>query len=131
MNYRTFMPAAEPVVDGGFSQVDEHTAAGRVLVYIETDDIERSFARIEANAGKRMEPPVEIPGVGAIATFLAPASKLMAPKARRGHVTGDRARGAIDLTAPGARPRPVDQESRRFGSLQTMVYAGSNTLPRS
>ena len=78
MNYTTFMPAAEPAVGGGFSQVDEHTPAGRVLVYIETDDIEKSFAKIEANGGKRMEPPMEIPGVGAIATFLDPTGNLVA-----------------------------------------------------
>ena len=78
MNYTTFMPAEDSPLGGGFSPVGEFTPAGRILVYIETDDIEESFAKIEANGGQRLQPPMEIPGVGAIATFSDPTGNLMA-----------------------------------------------------
>lgn len=71
MNYTTF--SADPGPGGGFSKVDgTNVHAGSVLVYISTDDIDATLARIEAAGGKTAVPKTPIPGMGSFAVFTDP-----------------------------------------------------------
>jgi predicted enzyme related to lactoylglutathione lyase len=57
---------------GGFAQVGENTQVGTVTVYVATDDINASLAKIEANGGKTVMPKSPIPGIGSMALFTDP-----------------------------------------------------------
>ncbi len=70
MNYATFEAEGGP--GGGFSPVNDENPAGTVLVYIETDDIEASLAKIKSLGGKVIAPKQEIPGVGWFGIFADP-----------------------------------------------------------
>ncbi|MHB8646338.1 MAG: VOC family protein, partial [Thermomicrobiales bacterium] len=60
MNYTMF--AAEAGPGGGFAQVGEGMAnAGQVLIYVSTDDIDASLAKVESLGGKTVLPKTEIP----------------------------------------------------------------------
>jgi hypothetical protein len=63
--------SADPGPGGGFPQVDEQQGmqSGDVLLYLGTDDIEGTLARIEACGGKTLAPKTEIPGIGWFAIF--------------------------------------------------------------
>ena len=77
MGYTVFQAEGGP--GGGFTKVDEQTApVGRVLVYIHTDDIDGSLARIEANGGVAVAPKTEIPGIGWFAVFTDPTGNRLA-----------------------------------------------------
>lgn len=71
MNYATFEPSEG--VGGGFNPVTEENPAGSVVVYIGTDDIEASLAKVEQLGGKTTWPKTEIPGMGWFATFTDPS----------------------------------------------------------
>lgn len=69
MNYATFV--AEPGPGGGFNPVT-NMPAGSTIVYISTDDIEASLAKVVANGGKVTQKKDEIPGFGWFAMFEDP-----------------------------------------------------------
>jgi uncharacterized protein len=76
-NYHMFQ--ANPGPAGGFVGVSDGTesggmryAPGEVLVYISTDDIDATLARIEEHGGKTELPRTEIPGTGWFAVFTDP-----------------------------------------------------------
>src|SRR5262245_46143037 len=71
MNYVMFAATGGP--GGGFPQADnEMYKPGDVLVYIGTDDIDATLARIEALGGKTLMPKTEIPGSGWFGIFSDP-----------------------------------------------------------
>jgi len=76
MNYTTF--EAEGGTGGGFNPVSENNPAGTVLVYINTDNLEETLAKIEARGGKTLEPGFEIPTVGWMAVFQDPTGNKLA-----------------------------------------------------
>ncbi|MSP13281.1 MAG: VOC family protein [Chloroflexi bacterium] len=69
-NYTSFQPQSG--MGGAFPQSDEHRGPGVAIVYIHTDDIDDSIAKIEAAGGQIMMPKMEIPGTGWIALFTDP-----------------------------------------------------------
>jgi len=75
MNYATF--AAEGGPGGGFNPVTEQNPAGTVLIYVATDDIEASLAKVEAAGGKTVMPKTEIPEVGWFGLFTDPTGNLV------------------------------------------------------
>ncbi len=82
-NYTTF--ATGPQQGGGFTHIGGATPEGypkqeinSVLVYISTDDIDGSLAKVEANGGKTLYPRSEIPGVGWFAIFADPVGNNLA-----------------------------------------------------
>ena len=76
MNYTTFDTGKEP--GGGFNPLGEQVKAGDVFVYIGTDDIDATLAKIEAQGGKTVMPKSEIPGVGWFAFFNDPTGNMVA-----------------------------------------------------
>lgn len=63
----------EPAPGGGFPKVDGETYnPGDVIVYVSTDDIEASLAKVEELGGKTLLPKTEIPGMGWFAFFSDP-----------------------------------------------------------
>ncbi len=71
-NYHMFQ--ANPGPGGGFVQVGEASGykPGEVLIYVSTDDIDASLARVEALGGKTLQPKTEIPHTGWFAFFADP-----------------------------------------------------------
>jgi predicted enzyme related to lactoylglutathione lyase len=69
-NYTGFETGSPP--GGGFNPLTEQTQPGNVLVYIGTDDIEATLAKIESLGGKTAVPKTEIPKVGWFALFFDP-----------------------------------------------------------
>ena len=76
MDYITFDPGEGP--GGGFPKVDDQIKPGDVTVYIETDDIEESLAKIESLGGKTVMEKTEIPQTGWFAWFNDPTGNTMA-----------------------------------------------------
>jgi len=70
MNYATFEAEGGP--GGGFNPLTEENPAGTVTVYIETDDIDATLAKIAARGGKMVQPKAEIPGYGWMGIFADP-----------------------------------------------------------
>jgi len=77
-DYWQFRPEAGP--GGGFPGTGEPSGAkiGELLVYIGTDDIEASLAKIESLGGKTLMPKQEIPGTGWFAFFEDPSGNKVA-----------------------------------------------------
>ncbi|HEX5504461.1 MAG TPA: VOC family protein [Thermomicrobiales bacterium] len=73
MDYSTF--AAEGGPGGGFTTSGE---TGKVLIFVGTDDIDASLAKVESLGGKTVQPKMEIPGVGWFGTFSDPAGNTIA-----------------------------------------------------
>jgi predicted enzyme related to lactoylglutathione lyase len=63
---------------GGFNKVTEHTPAGQVLVYIDSDDIDADLAKIEKLGGSVVTPKTEIPGTGWFGLFKDPTGNTLA-----------------------------------------------------
>ena len=77
MNYATFEAEGGP--GGGFATVDNQLhKAGDVLVYIGTDDIDATLARIVKSGGKIVLPKTEIPSIGWFAIFNDPTGNRVA-----------------------------------------------------
>ena len=76
MNYTMFTAEGGP--GGGFPQVGEMTRAGHVLVYVSTDDIDATLAKIESLGGKTVLPKTEIPTVGWFGIFTDPTGNQIA-----------------------------------------------------
>ena len=77
MDYTTFK-SGENAPGGGFNDVREGNPAGNTVVYIYTDNIEDSAAKIEAGGGKMVSPAMDIPGVGTMQHFVDPTGNHMA-----------------------------------------------------
>ncbi len=72
---------AEPGPGGGFVKVGEETSgykAGEVLIYVSTDDIDATLARIESLGGKTLVSKTEIPHTGWFAIFADPTGNRIA-----------------------------------------------------
>ena len=70
MDYATFEAEGGP--GGGFNPLTDDNPAGTVTVYIETDDIDATLARIAARGGKMVQPKAEIPAYGWMGIFADP-----------------------------------------------------------
>ena len=77
-DYHMFQP--DPGPGGGFVKIDEKTGykQGEVLIYISTDDIDATLAKIESLGGKTLQPKTEIPQTGWFAYFADPAGNRIA-----------------------------------------------------
>jgi len=76
MNYATFEAEGGP--GGGFNPVSDNYPAGTVAVYIQTDDIDATLAKITAAGGKVLVPKSEIPNTGWFAFFSDPTGNQVA-----------------------------------------------------
>jgi predicted enzyme related to lactoylglutathione lyase len=63
---------------GGFPQVSDDTPAGRVLVYIDSDDIEADLKKVEKLGGTVLHPKMEIPQAGWFGIFQDPTGNVLA-----------------------------------------------------
>ena len=75
-----WMFSAEGGPGGGFPGTEGPGGSkiGEVIVYVGTDDIEASLAKIESVGGKTLMPKQEIPGMGWFAFFSDPAGNKLA-----------------------------------------------------
>ncbi len=76
MNYTSFS-SGEGSPGGGLNPVTEDYPAGTVVVYIQTDDINGTLAKIEAQGGQVVMPKSEIPNMGWFALFKDPTGNLL------------------------------------------------------
>lgn len=76
MNY-TMWEAADGT-GGGFPEVSEDNPAGRVLVYIDSDDIEADLKKVVRLGGKVLHEKMEIPQTGWFGVFQDPAGNVLA-----------------------------------------------------
>lgn len=77
LNYSMFKPAEG--LGGGFPPVDDKfNKIDRVLVYIDTDDIEGDLKKIQSLGGKVLFEKMEIPGQGWFAIFQDPEGNTLA-----------------------------------------------------
>ena len=63
---------------GGFNKVTEHTPAGQVLVYIDSNDIDADLTQVEKLGGSVVTPKTEIPGTGWFGVFKDPTGNTLA-----------------------------------------------------
>jgi uncharacterized protein len=63
---------------GGFSNLSAENPVGKVVVYLQAEDIEATLAKIEAHGGKTVVPKTEIPTVGWFAFFNDPTGNTLA-----------------------------------------------------
>lgn len=75
MNY--IMWEAEDDSGGGFPEVSDESPAGRVLVYIASDDIEADLKKVRQLGGKVLHEKSEIPGMGWFAIFEDPTGNAL------------------------------------------------------
>ena len=62
---------------GGFPEVSEDAPAGKVLVYIDSDDIEADLKKVEQLGGTLVQPKSEIPNMGWFAMFKDPTGNVL------------------------------------------------------
>ena len=62
---------------GGFPQVSDEAPAGKVLVYIASDDIDADLKKVEQLGGKIIHPKAEIPQTGWYAFFQDPTGNVL------------------------------------------------------
>ena len=67
MNYATF--DTHDGVGGGFNPVNNENPAGTVTIYIDSDDIDATLAKVEKLGGKTLTTKTEIPGIGWFGLF--------------------------------------------------------------
>lgn len=76
MNYYTFTSEGGP--GGGFNEVGSQIGGtvevppGHVLIYVATDDVDKTLAKAEQMGGKTLLPKTEIQGMGWYAVFTDP-----------------------------------------------------------
>lgn len=75
MNYATFEAEGGP--GGGFNPVSENYPAGTVSVYVGTDDIDATLAKLESLGGKTLVSKSEIPNYGWFAFFQDPSGNMV------------------------------------------------------
>lgn len=78
MDYHMWNPGENAGPAGGFVSVGDEVKPGDVIIYINTDDIPATLAKIEANGGKTLQPEMEIPGFGSLAVFTDPTGNRLA-----------------------------------------------------
>ncbi|MEW6404792.1 MAG: VOC family protein [Chloroflexota bacterium] len=76
MNY-TMWEAGNGDSYGGFPEVSDEAPAGKVLVYIASDDIEADLKKVEQLGGKVIHPKSEIPQTGWFALFQDPTGNVL------------------------------------------------------
>jgi len=62
---------------GGFPEVSDEAPAGKVLVYIHSDDIEADLKKVEQLGGKVIHAKAEIPQTGWYAFFQDPTGNVL------------------------------------------------------
>ena len=72
MSYATFS-SGENEVGGGFTPAGEGTPPGKVVVYVNTDDIDATLLKAEQMGGRCLQPKMEIPTVGWFAVISDPS----------------------------------------------------------
>ena len=72
MNYAT-IDTGQTGIGAGLNPVQENYPAGTVIVYIHSDDIDATLARVQELGGKILVPKSEIPGVGWFGMFADPS----------------------------------------------------------
>lgn len=63
---------------GGFVSPKDENADGKILVYIDSDDIDADLKQVAALGGKVLKPKTEIPGTGWYAVFQDPIGNRLA-----------------------------------------------------
>lgn len=63
---------------GGFVKLDDENAGGKILVYIDSDDIEADLKNITSGGGTVIKAKTEIPGMGWYAVFEDPSGNRVA-----------------------------------------------------
>ncbi len=78
---------ADPGPGGGFVKVGENSTykTGEVLIYVSTDDIDATLARVESLGGKALVPKTEIPNTGWFGIFADPTGNRIALYTGTGH----------------------------------------------
>lgn len=77
LNYVIF-DSGESSPGGGFPPVADFNKTDRLLIYVDTDDIERDLKKAVALGGKSVLPKTEIPGQGWFALFTDPEGNTLA-----------------------------------------------------
>lgn len=73
MNYTMWETGdGEHSLGGGFPIVSDENPAGKVLIYVASEDIEADLKKAEKLGGKMIHPKTEIPGMGWYAIFQDP-----------------------------------------------------------
>ena len=75
MNYTTLNSGEKTEI--GLNPIGEDYPAGTVAVYIQTDDVAASLARVQAAGGIIQNPETEIPGVGWFGFFKDPSGNMV------------------------------------------------------
>jgi predicted enzyme related to lactoylglutathione lyase len=75
LDYTMF--SAEGGTGGGFTEVNEDTPVGNVLLYIDTPDIKASVEQIKAHGGTVLKESYLVPGVGYMASFKDPTGNVL------------------------------------------------------
>jgi hypothetical protein len=75
-NYVMFNPGEGP--GGGFPPVESFNKTDRVLVYVDSEDIEADLKKAESLGGKTVVKKTEIPGQGWFALFQDPEGNTLA-----------------------------------------------------
>ena len=76
MNY--VMWEAADSSGGGFPQISEESPAGRVTVYIDSDDVDADLEKVKMLGGKVLNEKTEIPGMGWFGIFQDPDGNILA-----------------------------------------------------
>ena len=77
MNYVTFT-SGEGDVGGGFNPITDENPPGNVAIYIHTDDLADTKARISAGGGMILMDDMAIPTVGTMSMFKDPSDNVLA-----------------------------------------------------
>lgn len=76
MDYTMWDPHEGP--GGGFSQVDENTKAGNVMIYVNSEDIEADLKKAVELGGSIVQEKMEIPSTGWFGMFTDPTGNTIA-----------------------------------------------------
>ena len=76
MNYAMFEPTEGP--GGGFSEVNADNPIGKVLIYVDSADIDADLKKAEVLGGKIVFPKSEIPNTGWFGIFEDPTGNHIA-----------------------------------------------------
>lgn len=74
-DYVVLSPPSGPT--GGLSPAGGALRPGDVVVYVSTDDIPATLARVKALGGRVVQPETPLPGVGSYALFRDPGGNLV------------------------------------------------------
>jgi predicted enzyme related to lactoylglutathione lyase len=77
MDYSTWS-GVDDSVGGGFNKVSDENPAGTVTVYIHTDNLVESVAKVKEKGGTIVLESYEIPTVGTMAMFKDPTGNMLA-----------------------------------------------------